>query len=116
MRLFGSFQSFQNEALVWKTFLDDIHEFGREDDTIVIADATNLTNHYRRYYLEQTPEFDRHILVVFDASFELCEIRNKRRAAGKIVDDAAMKRLEDEWEAPSEEAIALFDEFIRVPD
>ncbi|MBO4541479.1 MAG: ATP-binding protein [Bacilli bacterium] len=116
LRLFGAFQAFDDERLVWRTYLEDIHAYGKEEDAIVIADSTNLTNHYRRYYLEQTPEFDRHILVVFEAPFDVCERRNKQRKAGKIVPDEGMRKLEEEWEDPSEDAMSLYDECIIIKD
>ncbi len=117
LRLFGAYQAFQDERLVWKTFLEDIHACAQiGEDATVIADSTNLTNHYRRYYFQETPEFDRHILVVFEAPFELCERRNKQRHIDKVVSDEGMRKLEEEWEDPSDEAIALYDECIRIKD
>ena len=117
MRLFGAFQAFHDEKLVWKTFLDDINSHVQDEgDVTVIADSTNLTNAYRRYYFEKTSGFDRHVIVIFDAEFPLCEIRNKMRSRGKVVSDEAMKRLEAEWESPSEEVLALYDEVIRISD
>ena len=117
VRLFGHRQAFNDERLVWRTYLEDIHAYAEEgDDVTVIADSTNLTNHYRRYYFRETPEFDRHILVVFEAPFELCELRNKQRESGKIVPDEGMRKLEEEWEDPSEDAMSLYDECIRIKD
>ncbi|MBP5217219.1 MAG: ATP-binding protein [Bacilli bacterium] len=117
VRLFGSRQAFNDERLVWRTYLEDIHAYAREgNDVTVIADSTNLTNHYRRYYFRETPEFDRHILVVFEAPFALCELRNKQRESGKIVSDEGMEKLEAEWEDPSEDAVSLYDECIRIKD
>ena len=117
LRLFGAFQAFHDEKLVWKTFLEDINSHVQDEgDVTVIADSTNLTNAYRRHYFEKTSGFDRHIIVIFDAEFPLCETRNKMRSRDKVVSDEAMKRLEAEWESPSKEVLALYDEVIRISD
>ena len=113
-RLFGSSQHFGNEALVWQTYLADLHEYGKQDDVTVIADSTNLQNAYRRYYLEQTPEYDRHVLVYFDIPFEVCLFQNRMRQKGRVVSDEAMMDLKAEWEDPTPEIIALYDEYIVI--
>lgn len=107
----GAAQCFDNEQKVWKTFLQDINAFAeKEEDVTVIGDATNLTNHFRRYYREATPNFDHHILVVFDIPIEICERQNKMRQPGRIVPDYAMKKLEAEFEKLDEETLAVYDE------
>ena len=112
-RVSGGIQCFQSEALVWETFLKELNEHAGEDCT-VIADATNLQNRYRRYYLENTPGFDRHILVIFHIPFELCLEQNKMRDSNRIVCDEAMVSLQAEFEEPTEDIIRLYDEYIDI--
>ena len=64
-----------------------------------------------------TPVFDKHILVCFNIPFEICLKQNKMRDPEKVVEDYAMKKLMDEYEAPDEKTIASYDEYIEVgPD
>lgn len=111
---FGAIQNFHHEQEVWKIFLEDIKRYGEIEDSIVIADATNLQNKYRKSYYENTPEFDHHILVYFDIPFEICQKLNRTRAKGKMVDEDAMHRLHEELEEPSEEVLSLYEERITL--
>ena len=116
-RLTGELQNFSKEPLVWKTFLEDLNSFAdSEEDVTVIADATNLQNAYRKFYFENTPKYDRHILVLFDVPYELCLKQNKMRSSDRIVPDHAMKLLHDEYEKPTEEILKLYDEVIFVKE
>lgn len=114
-RLTGSVQNFEHEALIWETFLKEINEHAHEECT-VIADATNLQNRYRRFYCESTPDFDRHVLVVFDIPFETCLRQNRMRSKGKVVCDEAMVSLYNEFEPPLPETIDLYDEYIVIDE
>lgn len=110
--LTGIFQSFTKEDEVWRIFLEKINEFAvNYTDVTVIADATNLQNVYRRYYLEATPLFNKHVLVLFNIPYEICLLQNKLRPADKIVPDYAMEKLHKEFEEPSQEIINLYDEY-----
>ena len=113
-RISGGTQVFTNEPLVWETFLNDLNSFANQDDVTVIADATNLQNRYRRYYLENTPAYDRHILVLFNTPFEICLEQNRHRSPERIVPDHAMVSLYEEYEEPTQEILNLYDEVIRV--
>lgn len=110
-RVSGNVQNFEHEDLVWETFLADIHKYGKLDNVTVIADATNLQNAYRRYYYEQTPEFDRHVLVLFNIPFEICAAQNKLREPDHVVSDEGMRRLFEEFEEPTQEILDLYDEY-----
>lgn len=112
--LLGKVDDFSAEKLIWDTFLERIHEYGKEEGAIVIADSTNLTNHYRTYYLDKTPEFDRHVLVLFDLSFDQCERLNDLREGDKRVPLEAMRRMERQFEPLSKQVEARFDEVIHV--
>lgn len=113
-RVSGSAQNFTKEALVWETFLNDLNSFLDEEDCTVIADSTNLQNRYRKYYFEQTPAFDKHILVVFNIPYETCLKQNKMRFGERVVPDDAMKSLAEEFEVPTQEIIDLYDEYILI--
>ncbi len=109
----GSVARFDMEPLVWLTYLQDINShINDEGDVTVIADATNLTNYYRKYYFEQTPGFDKHILVYFDIPFDICRVQNKMREGDRIVPEKAMERMKGEFEPVSEEIKGLYDELI----
>ena len=113
---YGSVTNFSHEEDVWIMFLNKIHEYGKMDDVTVIADATNLQNKYRKYYFEETKEFEKHTLVLFDIPYEICLIQNKMRDKSKIVPIDAMERLLAEREEPSEEIKKLYDEIIVVKE
>lgn len=114
---FGRPNDHQNEPLIWKTYLERIQKYGSEDPTCtVIADSTNLTNHYRRYYFEQTPMFDRHILVAFNVPYEVAFAQNKMRTGDRVVPDYAMEALHKEWEDVADDIIKLYDEYISITD
>ncbi len=117
MRVSGGVQNFEHEALVWETFLKELNEHAEDDEeTTVIADATNLQNRYREYYCKQTPKFTKHVLVLFDIPFEICKIQNKMRTKSRIVSDEAMESLKAEFEYPTEEIINLYDEYIVIDE
>lgn len=114
LRLFGAVNDFRDEALVWKTFLEDLHRFGAEEGNTVIADSTNLTNEYRRYYVEQTPEFDTHVLVLFHIPFDICKKQNLLRTGASVVPNAIMNQLHAQFEKPTQSVMDLYDECIIV--
>ncbi|MCR5348378.1 MAG: ATP-binding protein [Bacilli bacterium] len=113
-RVSGGIQCFDKEALVWETFLKELNAHVDEKDCTVIADATNLQNRYRRYYLEQTPGYDKHVLVLFDIPFDICMKQNKLRDKDRIVSDEGMLSLLAELETPTQEIIDLYDEYIVI--
>lgn len=114
---FGTTANFSDEKRVWGTFLDRLKRFGQEEGAIVIADSTNLNNHYRRYYVDSTPEYDHHVLVMFDIPASDCELLNNQRTGDRRLPMEAMKRLESQFEPLDEETEKAFDEVVRVgPD
>lgn len=115
--LFGSAQDFRNEQLVWKTYLNRLNNYAATmSDVNVIADATNLQNKYRKMYHDETPHFEKHILVYFDIPYDICLIQNKMREHERVVPDRAMESLKAELELPSKEIISLYDEYVIVKD
>lgn len=114
---FGTTANFSDEKRVWSTFLDRLKRFGKQEGAIVIADSTNLNNHYRRYYVDSTPEYDHHVLVMFDIPAADCELLNDQRTGDRRLPMEAMKRLESQFEPLDEETEKAFDEVVRVgPD
>lgn len=111
---FGAVNNFHHEKKLWDLFLEGLNSFDKEEDVTVIADATNLTNAYRRYYCENTPNYEKHILVVFNIPFEVCKIQNEMRTNDRIVPPEALERLRKEFERPDDETMDLFDEVIIV--
>lgn len=115
VELFGKAQDFRDEKMVWDTYLKRLNELGsKHDDATVIADATNLQNKYRRYYFEETPGFDRHVLVYFKVPYEVCCRQNKMRSSDRIVPDKAMEKLRAELEEPDEDTVNLYDEYLVI--
>lgn len=114
---FGTTANFSDEKRVWSTFLDRLKLFGKQEGAIVIADSTNLNNYYRRYYVDSTPEYDHHVLVMFDIPAVDCELLNDQRTGDRRLPMEAMKRLESQFEPLDEETEKAFDEVVRVgPD
>ncbi|MCF0112516.1 MAG: ATP-binding protein [Bacilli bacterium] len=114
---FGSVQNFDHEKEVWEIFLRKLHEGAAIENGTTIADATNLTNAFRLYYLKETPEYDKHILVIFEVPFERCLIQNRMRPADRVVSESAMEMLHRQYEPLSKEVIDAYDEVWRIgPD
>ena len=110
----GDIHNFSHEKEVWRLFMERIHEYGKQEDVTVIADATMISNAFRKMYVVNTPEFDRHILVYFDIPYEICAFQNKLRTSSAVVPDYAMERMHREFEKPNEEVLSLYDEVITV--
>ena len=115
LRLTGNVQNFEHEDEVWATFLADINGYAeRYEDCTVIADATNLKNEYRLFFLKNTPTFDKHTLVVFNIPLEICLLQNKMRTHSRIVPEDAMRNMYEIFEKPNDEVMDLYDEVLFV--
>lgn len=113
--LFGSPECFANEKLVWKTFEDRLNEHVEDmSDLTVIADATHLTNKLRKMYVELTPKFDKHLLVIFNIPFETSLKQNQMR--DRVVPLNVMHKLRNEYEEPDEEVKNCYDDIIYISD
>lgn len=110
MEITHSFQDHSQQPLVWKTFEDRIHQFGKIDDVTVILDALNDTNEVRLKYLKSTPEFDKKILVLFPNTFEKSSFFNKQRQESVRVPEDILVALVNKFEKPSKEVLDLVDE------
>ena len=109
MMFFGARQNFSDEKRVWAEFLREIQDYAKDENATVIADATNITNEYRKYYFESAKDYDKRVLVLFDIPFEICLKQNKMRSADCIVDDKARESRHSRWEQPSDEVCKLYD-------
>ena len=114
VKFFGARQNFSDEKRVWAEFLKEIQDYGKEENVTVIADATNITNEYRRYYHDMACDYDKRILVLFDIPFEICMKQNLMRNSDSIVDEKAMFDLHSRWEEPTKEIKELYDEVLIV--
>ncbi len=113
--LFGSETCFANEKLVWQTFEKRLNEHVFDmDDLTVIADATHLSNYLRKVYFKLTPNFDKHILVVFDIPYEVSLYQNSLRE--RKVPLEIMEKLRKEYEVPSKEIEEMYDEIQYIRD
>jgi tRNA uridine 5-carbamoylmethylation protein Kti12 len=115
LELYGSVTCFDHEAFVWQTFLKRLNDYcDAYDDVFVIADATNLQNKFRIFYCENTPRFDRHMLVLFNVPYEQCLLQNTMRSPDRIVPTSAMEMMRKEYEEPNEKVKEIYDEIITV--
>ena len=106
-------QSKQKE--VWELFSKRIHEFAAiKDDVTIILDALNDTNALRRKYVEENPEFDKYILVLFNGSAERSRYLNAQRPESMGVPEDIMTILINKFEQPTEEIKDLFDEIWEI--
>lgn len=111
--LFGSAECFKNEKLVWETFERRLNEHVNDmNDLTVIADATHLSNRLRKMYYELTPNFDKHILVIFAIPWEVSLKQNQMR--NRVVPLDVMYRLKEEYEEPNEEIKNLYNEIVYI--
>lgn len=110
----GDYNNYSKQDLVWKTFSERIHKFGQNDGVTVILDALNDLNSLRRKYVEENPEFDKKILVLFPFNKEKSIYYNSLRPEGMKVPDFVMPILMNKFEQPDEATMALFDEVIHV--
>ena len=110
----GDYTNYTKQDLVWKTFSERIHEYGKIKGATVILDAINDLNILRKKYVEENPEFDRRVLVLLPFDKEKSIDYNSLRPEGMKVPDDVMPILINKFEQPTEEILALFDEVIRV--
>ncbi len=110
----GSVSDFSNEPKVWETFLNRLNECGLNEDATVIADSTNILNEYRAYYANEVKGFDKKVLVLFDIPYEVCLQQDQQRTKEKVVGEAVLRKLHNEWEDVDEKTKALFDEMIVI--
>lgn len=109
MELLGGYQNFSNEELVWSTFRQRIHDYGKlHDDVTVILDAVNYSNKGRLFYKDESPEFDEHLLVYVKKPLDVILRQNRDRDPGKIVPEDVVKNYFMKIEEPSEAVLAAY--------
>lgn len=107
----GVYHDQSKQKQVWELFDKRIHEFAQlKEDVTVILDALNDTNALRRKYVEQNPEFDKYILVLFKTTAERSRYLNGQRPSNMAVPEDIMTMLINKFEEPTEEIKDLFDE------
>lgn len=116
LELYGSVINFDHEKEIWDTFVTRLNDLSRLDDVYAIADATNLKNMHRVFYAKSTPGFDRHVLVIFKISPDICHRQNKLREGDRVVPEHAMQRLINEYQEPDEEVKKLYDKIIYIDE
>lgn len=111
----GVYGDQSKQKQVWELYSKRIHEFAAlNDDATVILDALNDTNELRKKYVEENPEFDKYILVLFNGSAERSRYLNKQRPANMSVPEDVMTILINKFEEPTEEIKDLFDEIWEI--
>ena len=68
----------------------------------------------RRKYVETTPEYDEHELVLIYRTFDEVKKFNRLRPQEKWVPDEALIALFEKFELPKKEIIDLFDKYIYI--
>ena len=111
----GVYGDQSKQKQVWELYSKRIHEFAAlKDDATVILDALNDTNELRKKYVEENPEFDKYILVLFKGSAERSRYLNKQRPSNMSVPEDIMTILINKFEEPTEEIKDLFDEIWEI--
>lgn len=111
----GNYQDRSKQKEVWELFEKRIHEYANKaEDVTVILDALNDVNTVRYKYLSTTPEYDKKILVLFPTTLENSQKYNGVRVWPNKVPDDVLIMLNNKFEEPSEEVLALVDEVITV--
>ena len=99
MELFGKYDNFENEKLVWEIFRMKAYEHSKEDHSVTILDATTLTNKHRYHYaLSYKGLYKQIYLVVMDTPFEKCLEQNKMRPENKWVPEDVMHSMHNKFE------------------
>ena len=107
----GVYGDQSKQKQVWELYSKRIHDFAAlKDDVTVILDALNDTNELRRKYVEENPEFDKYILVLFNGTAERSRYLNAQRPVNMSVPEDVMTILIKKFEQPTEEIKDLFDE------
>ncbi len=111
----GAYQIFSQEPLVWETFRRRIHEFASlGDDVTVIADAVNDTNVLRRYYAQETAEFDRKLFVFIEKPVDVVLAQNHMRRTDKWVPEDVIHMFFRKMEQPTPDVLSLYHEVVFV--
>lgn len=111
--LTGSYQIFTKQKEVWEIFNKRIHEYALlKEDIYVILDAVIDLNKLRKQYVQDSPEYDKHILVLVDTPYDQCKIWNRQRTNGKNIPEDQMEFLKNKWEEPTKDILSLYDEVI----
>lgn len=111
----GNYQDRSKQKEVWELFEKRIHEYANKaEDVTVILDALNDVDPVRYKYLSTTPEYDKKILVLFPTTLENSQKYNAERVWPNKVPDDVLVMLNNKFEEPSEEVLALVDEVITV--
>lgn len=99
MELFGRYDNFENEKLVWEIFRAKAYEYSKQDHSVTILDATTLTNKHRyNYALKYKGLYKQIYLVVMATPFEKCLEQNKMRPENKWVPEDVMKSMYNKLE------------------
>lgn len=113
--LTGVYQDFSRQKEVWEIFENRIKEYAKLDgDVTVILDALIDLDILRKKYVETTPEYDEHELVLIYRSFEDIKKFNRQRPKEKWVPDEALIALFEKFELPKKEIIDLFDKYTYI--
>ena len=113
--LTGEYQNFTREVDVWRLFLERCNSYkDLADDVTVIADSTNCANIHRKLYGEKVTGYDKKILLEIKRPLEVALEQNKLRNPNRIVPPEVVKRMYDNYEEPTPEVLALYDEHVII--
>ena len=110
----GNYHDRSKQQQVWELFEKRIHEIAKIENVTLILDALNDTNEVRLKYLNNTPEFDYKVLVVFPSTLERSREFNSRRPPEVRIPEHIIDMLFNKFEEPNEEVLALVNEVVEV--
>ena len=106
----GDYMDHTQQDKVWALYEKRIHEYGKQENVILILDALNDTNEVRMKYLGTTPEFDKKILIMFPSTLEKSRRLNGLREPQVRVPELILEHLVSKFEEPNEEVLNSIDE------
>ena len=103
-RINGDDTARANTFEVWMAMFRDINTAMKESKNVLV-DSDNLTYHQRTQWIEWFPEFQ-HILVFFEAPYEVCYEQMKQRR--RQLPDKVMLAKYLRWQRPTVELDGKF--------
>ena len=112
--LTGQYQDFSKQKEVWETVEKRLIDYGKIENITVILDACVDLNSLRIKYADLSNDYEKKILVVLVKPLDQVLINNRKRNPVKFVPEDILIKMYSKFEAPSEEAISHYDEFVYI--
>lgn len=112
--LTSCYNDFSRQKEVWEIFNKRIVEYSKEEDVTVVLDALIDLNSLRKEYVELGKDYDTKILVIIRKPLEMILETNRTRRTEKIVPEQIVVDYYNKFEMPTDEVLALFDDYIYI--